>query len=118
MARTAIGTWCAPARRRRRSATEFPSLRRGWSWCLLVLVRWPSSGRRSGHGEGRAGDVRGRAAVRLDATAVRQQLTRVVEHDDAVAEKAPPLLGERGDDARGVVVGRFGGWTGGGVAAH
>ncbi len=52
--------------------------------------------------------VHGRAAVRLDHRAVREELTGVLEDDDPVAEQAPALLAEGDDDAGGLAVGRIG----------
>ncbi len=40
-----------------------------------------------------------------DGAAVWKKFTRVVEEDDAVAEKAPPLTGVRGHGVGGVMVG-------------
>ena len=57
-------------------------------------------------------------AMRVDAAAVRQQLTGVFEGDDAVAEKAPALLWERRDDAGGVAVEGVCGGAGRLVLAH
>jgi hypothetical protein len=56
--------------------------------------------------------------ARRNRVAVRQQLTRVVEQDDAVAEQAPPLLGVTGDGASRVPVMAVSGRTRGLVRAH
>ena len=45
--------------------------------------------------------------MRSDHNAVGKQLTGVVEQDDAVAEKAPALLGVGGDGVRGFAVSRL-----------
>jgi len=42
--------------------------------------------------------------VGRNRTAVGQELARVVEEDDAVAQQAPPLLGAEGDDVGRVTV--------------
>ena len=42
--------------------------------------------------------------VRRNRAAIGQELARVVEEDDAVAQQVPPLLGVEGDDVgRGTV---------------
>jgi hypothetical protein len=53
-----------------------------------------------------------------DSAAIRQQFTRVLEYDHAVAQQAPPLLGEACDNFRGFPVDGIGGWTGGRVLTH
>jgi hypothetical protein len=70
-------------------------------------------GRRSG----REGVASG-SAVRFDHGAVGQDLARVVEDDDAVAEQAPTLLPTARDDPRGFAVDGVGGWTRVLVLAH
>ena len=69
-------------------------------------ARSPKSTRRASGGlrcgVGRV--VRRGAAVCVHGAAIRQDLTVVFKDDDAVAQEAPSLLGEAGDDACGVVV--------------
>ncbi len=62
--------------------------------------------------------VHGGSAVRFDHGAVGQDLTGVLEDDDAVAEQAPSLLGVAGDDRRRGAVRLVGGRAGGPVLAH
>lgn len=45
-------------------------------------------------------------AMRRDHSTVRQELTRVVEDDHAVAEKVPALLGMTSDGDRCIAVSR------------
>ena len=56
--------------------------------------------------------------ARRNRAAVRQQLARVVEQDDAVAEQAPSLLGVTGDGAGRVTVVAVSRRTRGLVRAH
>jgi hypothetical protein len=53
-----------------------------------------------------------------DSAAIRQQFTRVLEHDHAVAQQAPPLLGEAGENSRGFPIDGIGGRTGCLVLTH
>jgi hypothetical protein len=45
--------------------------------------------------------------VRTDGPPVREDLTGVLEYDDAVAEQAPSLFGKGCDGPGGVVIGRI-----------
>jgi hypothetical protein len=62
--------------------------------------------------------VDGWTAVRFDHRSVGQDLARVVEDDDTVAEQAPALLTAGSDDAGGLSVDGIGGGTRGLVLAH
>jgi len=62
--------------------------------------------------------VRCGTAVCGHGAAVRQDLTVVLEDNDAVAQKAPSLLREAGNDASGVVVGGISRGAGRLVRAH
>jgi hypothetical protein len=52
--------------------------------------------------------VRGWAAVRSDGAAVGHDFAIVFKDDDAVAQEAPALLGEGGDDPGGIVIALIG----------
>ena len=69
-------------------------------------------------GRGSGGAYERIRAVRSDGGAARQELPGVLEEDDAVAEKAPPLLGVAGEGTCGLAVGRLGCRTGRVVRAH
>jgi hypothetical protein len=57
-------------------------------------------------------------SVWRNRAAVGQELTRVVEEDDAVAQQAPPLLGVEGDHVGRVTVRAVSWRTGGLVFTH
>jgi hypothetical protein len=81
------------------------------------MERLPFS-ERSGSGRGVGRVVRRRAAVRADGAAVGHELAGVFEHDHAVAEEAPSLFGEGGDNASRVMIAGVGRRTGRLVLAH
>ena len=56
--------------------------------------------------------------VGRNGTAAGQELARVVEEDDAVAQQAPPLLGMEGNDAGRVTVRAVSWRTWGLMCAH
>jgi hypothetical protein len=56
--------------------------------------------------------------VGFDAATVGEQFARVLEHDDAVAEEAPPLFRVRRDDTGSLPVDGIGGRALGLVLAH
>jgi hypothetical protein len=70
------------------------------------------------HESGGDQGVRCGTPVRFDGAAVGQQLARVLEEDDAVAEQAPSLFREGRDDMGCVPVGRVCARAGGLVLAH
>ena len=99
---------CAPSRRRR-----WPRAGRG-----AAADRWRVDGDYVRWSAQAASGAPGGSAVRGDGAAVGEQLTGVLEDDDAVAEQAPALLREAGDDPGGLPVGGFGGGAGRLVLAH
>jgi hypothetical protein len=77
---------------------------------------WRGTGRGALHVDhsGRDGEL-GR---RRDGGPVRQELARIVEEDDAIAQQAPPLLGVRRHDSGERVVRRSCGRAGRLMRAH